>query len=246
MGLVRLSLVGEASYAEVDLEAGRVVNGSRLAAATAGSEFVRLGLHLSQTRDLTGLRVVTEADMALRYDEGDVFTGGGVEFGLGIDLAWANGLAVDISGRGLLLHNDDAEDWGVRGGIRWASDTGGRGFALSFTPEWGNTASRHNDLFGADMAEFSAAADAGETGGRYRLDLRYGIDLGGTGLAAGMFGGDVLLTPYAVRQFSEDSGQVNVGADFKLGAGFRAGYEAVVPDAGAESDRVYLNYQRKF
>ncbi|MCG8623669.1 MAG: autotransporter domain-containing protein [Proteobacteria bacterium] len=248
MGLVKLSLVGEASYAEVELDAGRVVNGSRLAAAEAGSEFVRLGLHLSQTKDLTGLRVTTEADMAVRYDEGDVFTGGGVEFGLGIDLAWANGLAVDVSGRGLLLHNDDAEDWGVRGGIRWASGAGGRGFGLSLTPEWGNTASRHDDLFGSDMAEFSTAADAGEAGGRYRLDLGYGIDLSGTGLGDGLFGGDVLLTPFVRRQASEDSGQVNLGADFRLGAGFRAGYEAVMPDAedASASDRVYLDYQRKF
>ena len=80
---------------------------------------LRLGLDSSWSVPLAGFgTLVPKLEAGLRHDGGDAEIGFGMELGGGI--AWtdpATGLALDVSGRTLLFHEESgAEELGVLGG----------------------------------------------------------------------------------------------------------------------------------
>jgi hypothetical protein len=141
VGVVRL-LGPEQVYATPDAlvlrASSEAVTG--LAAAAADVSRPRLGLEGSLALELGGGRLTPTAELGLRHDGGDAETGFGLDLSGG--LSWsapALGLAAQVSGRGLLPHEDQRfRDWGVAGSAQLRPDPGLRPGPIALArPAWG-------------------------------------------------------------------------------------------------------------
>ncbi|MCG8626236.1 MAG: autotransporter domain-containing protein [Proteobacteria bacterium] len=245
-GMTGVSATGEVAHAEIDIAAATdATSGGRLDAQSATTGYVRFGFLFSRSRRYANGISTQELETTLRYDYGESEGGGntggdGVNDGLGFEVrgkiarAFTNSLKLDLSVRALVTHDNDLQDWGVSGGFRWVSEKG-QGLSLSFVPNWGNSQSRRLDIWRGGLRQLVASSD-GDSGGRYVLDVRYGIP---------MFGGRGMLTPFAVR---DADGNVQLGSDFVFGTHFSAGYEWLLPKAQGEANdnRLFFRYGRDF
>ena len=161
-----------------------------LAAADTQASRLRLGLEGTWTVGLdAGGTIVPKLEAGLRRDAGDAENGLGVEIGGGI--AWtapALGISLDVSGRTLLAHEDDAAEnsaFSVRFGFAPGGAQGGGGPALSLRHDIGGAATGGLDaLFASDPLVAHAASDMP---GRWSMEAGWGFSA---------FGGRFTGTPH--------------------------------------------------
>ena len=174
--LTRTSTDAVAGLAETDADAHRarvVLEGSR-------------GVTLADGRRLT-----PTVELGLRHDSGDAETGFGLEVGGRLQYADPTlGLTLEGAVRGLLAHEDeDYQEWGASGNVRWALGANGQGLALTLAPTWGACRSGIHGLWSRQTTQGLAPRETrGGQVGRLATDVGYGMPAPfGTGL----------LTPYA-------------------------------------------------
>ena len=156
----------------------------------------------------SGATFTPSAEVGLRHDAGDAETGAGVEVGGGV--RYTKGpLSMEAHGRMLVAHEDAGyEEWGLSGAIRVSPDEGGRGLTLSIAPEWGQTGSATERLWGARDARELEGVEFEPTS-RLSAEAGYGL-----GLARNRG----VLTPYAGATFGEgDARTLRLGARWLVG-----------------------------
>ena len=151
-----------------------------LQAATADVGRVRLLLEGSHTQTLAEGGVLTPSlQIGLRHDAGDAETGTGLELGAGLSYAAPkSGLVVEVSGRGLLAHEDsEYEEWGVGGSIRLEPHPSGLGPSFAVTSSLGESASGTEALWSRDTMAGLAGRTNQATGGRIDAEFGYGLPI---------------------------------------------------------------------
>ena len=216
-GPVTVDLKGEAQTTRLEVED----NGDHIAGLKVRTHRLRGAVQGARAFALSGGALFTPSvELGMRFDRGDGETGAGVELGGGLDYAHpALGLRADVSGRVLLAHEGETEDWSVGGSVR-LEPASGRGLSLRLAPSYGETGSSLARLWEDGVAGSGAGATgAGTTGASpaARLDTEMGF-----GLAA--FAG--VLTPYGGLELSEGGTRgYRLGARFLLGPAFELGLE---------------------
>ena len=202
-----LALVSDALWARTGSE-----KTTGLEAAEADVTRLRLGLEGSWTVALDGGGTLApKLEAGLRHDGGDAETGFGVELGGGI--AWtdpASGLALDVSGRTLLAHEEsNAEDRGFSAGLAFApGGAAGRGPSLSLRHDMGAAATGGLDaLFAPDPLEHRAGSDMA---GRWTMEAGWGFPA---------FGGRFTGSPHVGMGLAETARDYRVGWRLSPAAG---------------------------
>ena len=236
-----LAVKGDARFARTSSEAVQTADGD-LQAAEASVRLARAGIEGSQRFALPGSRsgagegsasITPSFEIGLRLDGGDAETGFGADLGGGLAYADpANGLSLDLKGRGLVAHRASGfRELGASASFGWdprpATD---RGLSLSLTRFWGAAPSGGMDaLLTREMLAGLAANDNGgdgfRTAGRLVGEIGYGIAL---------FGGGFIGMPNLGFGLSDGGGQ-----DWRVGWRLTS---AVLRDPGFE---VNLNATRK-
>ncbi len=189
-------------------------------------ETSRLRLLIEASREFRtgdGSALAASVEAGLRYDGGDAETGSGLE--AGGSLRWTSGsLAVEVAARGLMAHSeDDYEEWGVSGSVRYAQYPDGRGFSMRAGSAFGAAAGGAERLWSQRAAGLAGGEFA--PGAGFDAEAAYGF---------GFRGG--LLTPYTGVALS-DSGDVwRAGARWKLGAATEVSLEASLRENAAGDD----------
>ena len=167
-GPVDFGIVADFAYTRTDSDA---------AAAAVETGWLRAGAEADYNIAFSGGGAFgVKGELTLREDFGDAKTGTGVELGAQVDYRHPAGLRLDLKARALLGHrnDDEVEEWGISGGIAFSTSAGGQGFALSFRPEWGATATARDQLWNG---AFAAPAARAQPALRYNLELQYGIPI---------------------------------------------------------------------
>ena len=199
-----------------------------LAAAEAEVSRLRLALEGGTVLLLGGAGLLSPTlEVGVRHDAGDA------ERGLGVDLSgrldWSApglGLAAQVSGRALLVHEADGlAEWGVAGALGYDPDPGSElGPALRLAPEWGGSAAGGAEgLWTRPTLAGLAAGGAGTPpAARLQVEASWGLPL---------FGG--VGTPYL------GLGLAGAGRDYRLG------YRVSVPVAAGAALTVNLEGIRR-
>ena len=230
--LTRLHGRGETSLRlKAEGSLGRLsVDGSEtLGALAVEVQRLRLALEGSRTWNLSSGRAWTTAlEVGLRHDGGDGATGSGVEVGGGVNYHDARlGLTLALSGRTLVAHGADYDEWGVGGVIRYDPGTQGVGLSASLQPVLGQAQSGVAQLWEQTLADPSSALASDAA--RVEAELGYGLAaLGGRGL----------VRPYTqVSMAGEGSRHYRMGSRLELGDTLRVGVEVGRREAsGSETD----------
>ena len=139
---------------------------SRVRVLLEGSGSIPLG---------NGGRLMPTLEAGLRYDDGDAETGSGLEVGAGLGYA-AGALAVEVTGRMLLAHQDsDYEEWGFSGSIRYQPRPGGRGLSMNLGSSWGAAQSGVQSLWSRQDASGLVRGAAMHAAQRFQAELGYGF-----------------------------------------------------------------------
>ena len=186
-----------------------------LAAAEADVSRLRLGLEGSYALALgSGGRLTPTAELAVRHDGGHAETGFGLD--LSGSLRWtapALGLAAQVSGHGLLVHEAGFADWGVAGSLSYDPDPASDlGLSLSLAPAWGGTATSGADALHSrpTMAGLTADAARADSGARITAEAAYGLPL---------FGAAGVGTPYLGLGLADGSRDYRLGYRFAVATG---------------------------
>ena len=186
-----------------------------LAAAEADVSRLRLGLEGSYALALgSGGRLTPTAELAVRHDGGHAETGFGLD--LSGSLRWtapALGLAAQVSGHGLLVHEAGFPDWGVAGSLSYDPDPASDlGLSLSLAPAWGGTATSgaHALHSRPTMAGLTADAARADPGARITAEAAYGLPL---------FGAAGVGTPYLGLGLADGSRDYRLGYRFAVATG---------------------------
>ena len=170
----------------------------------------------------------TALEVGLRHDGGDGSTGSGVEVGGGVNYHDARlGLTLALSGRTLVAHGADYNEWGVGGVIRFDPGTQGVGLSASVQPVLGQAQSGVAQLWEQAVSDPSSAL--GGDAARVEAELGYGlVALGGRGL----------VRPYTqVSMAGEGSRHYRMGSRLELGDTLRVSVEVGRREAsGMETD----------
>ncbi len=197
---------------------------SNLAETEVETSRIRLLVEASRSFQAgDGSALAASVEAGLRYDGGDAETGSGLE--AGGSLRWTSGsLAVEVAARGLMAHSEDEyEEWGVSGSVRYAQTPDGRGFAMRAGSTWGAAAGGAERLWSqraAGLAQGEFAPGAG-----FDAEAGYGF---------GFRGG--LLTPYTGVALSDAGDVWRAGARWKLGAATEVSLEASLRENAAGDD----------
>ena len=212
--------VGSAVEMRASAEATRYVlsdNGEAISGVSVSTRRLRLATVGSWNWALRGGRLLEPSlEAGLRWDDGDGATGMGVELGGG--LAWSDaaaGLSASVSGRGLVAHGSDVEEWGAAGSLHMDAG-GGRGLSLSLSPSWGAAGSGLARLWREGMAPRDGAG-GGDDGGRLEGELGYGLAAWGE---AGT------LTPYGGLAVGGGERRYRLGQRLALGGALGLEVEA--------------------
>ena len=230
--LTRLHGSGETSLRlKAEGALGRLsVDGSETMGALAVEvQRLRLALEGSRTWQLRkGGAWTTALEVGLRHDGGDGSTGSGVEVGGGVNYHDARlGLTLALSGRTLVAHGADYDEWGIGGVIRYDPGTQGVGLSASLQPVLGQAQSGVAQLWEQTLADPSSALASNAA--RVEAELGYGlVALGGRGL----------VRPYTqVSMAGEGSRHYRMGSRLELGDTLRVGVEVGRREAsGSETD----------
>ena len=192
-----------------------------LAAAAADVSRLRLGLEGSYTLALgSGGRLTPTAELAVRHDGGHAETGFGLD--LSGSLRWtapALGLAAQVSGHGLLLHEAGFADWGMAGSLSYDPDPASDlGLSLSLAPAWGGTATggAHALHSRPTIAGLTADAARADPGARITAEAAYGLPL---------FGAAGVGTPYLGLGLADGSRDYRLGYRFAVATGLTLSIE---------------------
>ncbi len=192
-------------------------NGEAIAGVSVSTRRLRLATVGSWNWALRGGRLLEPSlEAGLRWDDGDGATGVGVELGGG--LAWSDaaaGLSASFSGRSLVAHGSDVEEWGASGSLHMDAGGDGRGLSLSLSPAWGASGSGLARLWEEGMA--SRDGVGGEGGGRLEGELGYGLAAWGE---AGT------LTPYGGLALGSGERRYSLGQRLALGTALGLKIEA--------------------
>ena len=202
-GLTTVDLKGEAWLTRLNVEG----NDDRIEGVTTDVNRLRLALRGAHELSLrSGSSVTPSLEFGVRRDGGDGETGFGAE--LGGRLAYfspALGLTIEMSGRGLLAHEGDNEDWALGGGIRYDRGADRRGLSFSMLPSYGETAGRVEELW----ERGSADARGGDSSFGLETEVGYGF---------AAFGGGGLLIPYGgVAPYHGDGRSYRLGSRLEMG-----------------------------
>ena len=195
----------------------------------------RLSLEGSHAYRLGTSGVFTPAiEVGWRHDGGGGAAGSGVEIGGSLRfLNAATGVRVEGSGRTLIAHDGDYEEWGVSGLIGFDPGAQGRGLSLSVRPAWGPPASGVDQFLDAGVLDPTLPFDAA---GRVEAEIGYGVSaLGGR-----------LLTPYSGLSVTDDgSRRYRVGSRLELDGLVAVSLEVGRREAAGREDdhRVMLQLQ---
>ena len=190
---------------------------SRVRVLLEGSGSIPLG---------NGGRLMPTLEAGLRYDDGDAETGSGLEVGAGLGYA-AGALAVEVTGRMLLAHQDsDYEEWGFSGSIRYQPRSGGRGLSMNLGSSWGAAQSGVQSLWSRQDANGLVRGAAMNAAQRFQAELGYGF----AGRRAG-----ALWTPYAGIDTSGGRQALRLGVKLASGDNAEAGLEVGRLDSGRDS-----------
>ena len=205
-GEAALKLKGEGAVSRIVLEG----NDRQINPLTSDVQRLRMLLEGSYAREMESGAVVTPAlEIGVRHDGGDAVTGTGFELGGSLRVFEPSaGVTVEGRGRILLAHEDEYEEWGVGGLVRFDPGAGGRGLSLSLAPVYGDTASGTARLWdgGAD----ADAANDNAPQMRLNSELGYGF---------GALGGRGVLTPYGGVSLADEGAQsYRVGGRFGYGS----------------------------
>ena len=203
-GGASLALVSDALWARTSSEGA-----TGLSATDAGVSRLRLGLEASRSFDLPGRggRLTPKLELGARRDGGDAETGFGVEVGGGV--AWSApslGLSLNIAGRALLSHEDNAiSDHGFSASLAYdPRPNSARGLSLALRQDIGAQATGGlNALFSNDplrpgMQGYGPDAETG----RWTMEAGYGMPA---------FGGRFTGTPHVGYGASAFGREVSVG-----------------------------------
>ena len=184
-------------------------NGEAIAGLSVSTRRLRLAAAGGWNWALRGGRLLEPSlEAGLRWDGGDGATGVGVELGAG--LAWSDaaaGLSASVTGRSLVAHGGDLEEWGASGSLHMDAGGDGRGLALSLTPAWGEAGSGLARLWEEGMT--ARDGDAGAAGGG-RLEGELGYGLAAWGEAA-------TVTPYGGVTLGANERRYSLGQRLALG-----------------------------
>ena len=230
--LTRLHGSGETSLrlkAEGSLGRLSVDGSDTLGALAVQVQRLRLALEGSRTWQMqSGGAWTTALEVGLRHDGGDGATGSGVEVGGGVNYHDARlGLTLALSGRTLVAHGADYDEWGVGGMIRFDPGRQGVGLSASLQPVLGQAQSGVAQLWEQTLVDPSSAL--GGEAARVEAELGYGlVALGGRGL----------VRPYTqVSMAGEGSRHYRMGSRLELGDTLRVGVEVGRREAsGSETD----------
>ena len=230
--LTRLHGSGETSLRlKAEGALGRLsVDGSDgMSALAVEVQRLRLALEGSRTWQLqSGGAWTTALEVGLRHDGGDGSTGSGVEVGGGVNYHDARlGLTLALSGRTLVAHGADYDEWGVGGVIRFDPGRQGVGLSASVQPVLGQAQSGVAQLW--EQAVSDPSSGLANDAARVEAELGYGlVALGGRGL----------VRPYTqVSMAGEGSRHYRMGSRLELGDTLRVGVEVGRREAsGSETD----------
>ena len=207
-----------------------------MSALTVNVNRLRLALEGSHTYRLGASGTFTPAvEVGWRHDGGDGARGSGVEIGGSLRyLNAAAGVTVEGSGRVLIAHGGDYEEWGVGGLIRFDPGAQGRGLSVSVQPAWGpSSLSGAGQLLDDGVLDPTLPLDAA---GRVEAEIGYGVSaLGGR-----------LLTPYSgLSMTDEGSRHYRVGSRLEMGGPLALSLEVGRREAAGREDdhRVMLQLQ---
>ena len=228
-GLTTVDLKGEAWLTRLNVEG----NDDHIEGVTTDVNRLRLALRGAHELSLrSGSSVTPSLEFGVRRDGGDGETGFGAE--LGGRLAYfspALGLTIEMSGRGLLAHEGDNEDWAMGGGIRYDRGADRRGLSFSMLPSYGETAGRVEELW----ERGSADARGGDSSFGLETEVGYGF---------AAFGGGGLLIPYGgVAPYHGDGRSYRLGSRLEMGSrlDLRLEGERMERDAGRSGHELILS-----
>ncbi len=178
-------------------------------ASSADVTRLRVGLegawmhHLKKGGDDTdgnGGTVTPSLELGFRHD-GGAETGVGLEVGGG--LAWHDpsyGVTLDVSGRGLVTHDDENfKDHGLSASFAWSSDMDSKeGPSLMLRQDYGGAKGGLDSMFATDPIANRGGMHMGQ---RTTMEAGWGFDVGSFFIG----------TPYANLGFTEDTNDVALG-----------------------------------
>ena len=205
-----LAVVSDALWTNTGSEATTGLMG-----AEGEARRLRLMLEGSGSFDLPGVgKLIPRVEAGLRYDAGDAETGTGVE--VGGSLAYTAGrLSVQVDARSLLAHQDeDYEELGLSGSLRWQPDEHGQGWSMSVGSSWGVTASGVDAMWSRQSVDGFAPGAAGDAAQRFETEVGYGL--------AGPKGRGLLRPFVGTRAFDGGAHSVRMGVGLTSGANLGA------------------------
>lgn len=192
--------------------------GGEINPLTSDIQRVQVALEGTHECPLDGGRVLLPTlEIGLRHDGGDGLEGTGVEIGAGARYTDPKrGLTVEGSGRYLVAHSDDYDEWGFQGSVRVDPGADRRGLALSLMPSWGAYQSEVDQLWSRDAVHALSQGDHESMKGRLDVAIDYGLSaLGGRGL----------LTPYARVSLGGGADTYRLGSRFEIGTSLNLNIE---------------------
>ena len=236
-GTTRLKFKGEGSFARVELAGNDRKN--RLSYDVLRT---RMALEASHERRLaSGSTLFSSLEIGHRHDGGDggdAITGAGAELGGALRYRDpAVGLTLGGRVRVLVAHQEDYDEWGIGGLVRFNPDPDGTGLSLSISPAWGEIRSEYRRLY--EQGTAGLAANDNEPAGRLDADIGYGFRI---------LGGRGLLTPYGGLTLAGARAQrCRIGGRFELGRSAELRLEGERREASsAPEHRVTLRGQVRF
>ena len=215
LGAVNLGFVADSVYTYIRETDKNTVS------ATSG--WARAGLNLDYDYAMPdGARLGGKLEMTWRRDFGAIAADNGLEVGGKLDLNLPNlGLRMDVNARALLAHDENVQEWGINGSLTWAPRADGHGLSVVFKPQWGAINSAGQQLW--DHGLSNNLSTPANQAGRYELSLRYGLPI-----QIKSTRWEETLSFFARGNFENDTRDLALGADFKLGESFSVGYETII------------------
>ena len=225
-GTVRVNAIGDLVLARISED-----NGIDSDAGT-----VRCGFEGEfETAMSGGSSAGVSVELAYRGDFGDTVGGSGLEGGGGVNFRVPSaGVTVNVDGRYLVYHSEEVSEYGFSGNVLWSHGSTGP-YAL-FSPKWGATNDRRDDLWENGANGRQIEAETGER--RYNFEAGYSIALPEErGILKIFARSEMELRSTVVR-----SGGIN----FKTNNGLSAGFETVSRIGETPEHRGYLRYSGMF
>ncbi len=223
-GAVTVRFKADGHVSEIKTDGGDQIN-----PLTSDIQRVQAALEGTHECPLDGGRVLLPTlEIGLRHDSGDGLEGTGVEIGAGARYTDPQrGLTVEGSGRYLVTHSDDYDEWGFQGSVRVDPGSDRRGLALSLMPSWGAYQSKVDQVWSQDAVHALSQGDREPMKGRLDVAADYGLSaLSGRGL----------LTPYARLSLGGGTGTYRLGSRLEIGTAFNLSIEGGrLRDAQGES-----------